>query len=171
MTEEANLSASPASDGQREPRKTEKRPQGGGRQTRPLTPAEVETISSTVQRVPGLGRIILDLLRNRDARVYVPETPLGKEFYEIVSEYDRLAGRSATLLTRSLSVENMQLKADFDMRALGLMDPMAQLTAELALKFDNPQNPIARHSRVKAIIAKSKAPKSDVGAETPAESS
>lgn len=107
---------------------------------------------NTAKRVPGLGRIILSLVRNRNARVTVPETAMGGEMLTIVSELDRIAARGEKVLARALTLENLQVKNKFQEQALALITPLAQLTAEMALNFDHPTNPIVRHSRTKAML-------------------
>lgn len=133
--------------------KNAKKPEGGNYRSGPLTEQELTEIHNAASRVPGLGRIILSLVRNRNARVSVPETALGGEMLTIVSELDRVAARADRVLARSLTLENLQLKNGFQEKSLGLITPLAQLTAEMALRFDHPTNPIVRHSRTKALLA------------------
>lgn len=133
-----------------------KKPEAGKNRSGPLTEQELDEITNAAKRVPGLGRIVLSLVRNRNARVTVPETALGSEMLTIVSELDRIAARSERALARSLTLDNLQLKNKFQEDALGLITPLAQLTANMAVKFDNPTNPIVRHSRTKAMLAELK---------------
>lgn len=120
--------------------------------TAPLSPSELQEIADVTQRVPALGRMVLALIRNRSARIVVPETALGREMFEVVGELDRINSRATTLLTRNLSAEKMNIKAGFDMRGVQLIEPLAQLTAEMADQFDHPTNPIVRHSVTKRLL-------------------
>lgn len=122
------------------------------RNTRPLSEAELNEVMETAQRVPGLGRMLLSLVRNRAARVVVPETALGGELIQIVSELDRLSRRAEVSLTRNLSPEKMQLKSAWDLQAVNFIQPLAQLAAQLAAQFDNHENPIARHVEIKRLL-------------------
>lgn len=126
-------------------------PAPAGNRRRPLTDSEMNELCRAAERVPGLGHIMLSLVRNRAARVVVPETPLGGELMQIVAEFDRLSFRAGSLLTRQLSAEKMQIKAEIDLKAVGMIEPLARLTASLANQFDNPQHRIARHGRVRHL--------------------
>ncbi|MDT8992851.1 hypothetical protein RQP54_18400 [Curvibacter sp. APW13] len=130
-----------------------KKPGGNNQSTRPLNEQEIAEITNAITRTPGLGRIVLSLTRNRNARIFVPETALGSEMFTIVGELDRVCARGDRLLARSLTLENMQQANQLKEQALSLILPMADLTADLALKFDNPQNSIVRHARTKALLA------------------
>lgn len=135
-----------------ERKKSSGRPEGGTNRSGPLSEQEIEEILNSARRIPGLGRIMLGLVRNRNARVLVPETALGSEMLTIVNELDRVAARGERQLARTLTLENLQAKNSFQERALALITPMAELTAEMAMRFDNPANPIIRHSRTKAFV-------------------
>ncbi len=135
------------------PKAAGKKPETGNQRGGPLTEQELDEILNAARRIPGLGRILLSIVRNRNARVTVPETALGSEMLTIVSELDRVAARGERVLARSLTLENLQVKNNFQEQALGLITPLAQLTAEMALNFDHPTNPIVRHSRTKAMLA------------------
>lgn len=141
-----------AAGGQRNARPPAGAQQQPRRSTAPLSDGELAEITGVCTRVPGLGRIVLGLVRNRSARVVVPETALGGELFSIVSELDRLSHRAAVSLTRNLSPEKMQLKAAFDLQAVNLIQPIADLTATLAVQFDNPQNSIVRHAETKRLL-------------------
>jgi hypothetical protein len=149
MSTENQAPAAPAASA-----KAQKKPEAPNNQRRngPLSEQELEEIMNTAKRVPGLGRIILSLVRNRNARVTVPETAMGGEMLTIVSELDRIAARGERVLARALTLENLQVKNKFQEQALALITPLAQLTAEMALNFDHPTNPIVRHSRTKAML-------------------
>lgn len=132
-----------------------------GQSARPLSDAEINEVAEMLQRVPGLGRIVLSLVRNRSARVFVPETALGKEMLDIVSELDRISSRATNVLTRNLSAEHMTTKAQFDLRMVELINPLAKLTAEMANKYDNPQNSILRHAETKRMLREIRAEAQD----------
>lgn len=161
MTTENVTTATPVDS-----RKAGRKPEGGQNRSGPLSEQEISEIVNAVSRTPGLGRIILSLVRNRNARVLVPETALGGEMFTIVAELDRVSARGERALARSLTLENLQIKNTLQERALGLIEPLASLTAEIGLLYDNPNNPILRHSRTKALARDMLAAKKAAGKKT-----
>lgn len=130
-----------------------------GQQRRPFTPlteGEQAEIHAAIGRSPGLGRIVLNVIRNRNARVIVPETSIGDELLTHSTELDRVLHRMGTRLTRNLNVDAMKRKAEFEMKAAELIQPLRQITAEMGCEFDDPAYPIIHHPETKKLVAEIK---------------
>lgn len=140
----------------------------GPRRGGPLSPQDEQRLVDKAKQVPGVGRMMLALANNRDAMVIVPETAMGREMIAVLVELDRVMSRGEARLARQLSLTNLQKLNEFQSRALGLIEPMAQLVAELAEVFDNPENPIVRHPRTKALVRELKAAKKATEGKSPA---
>lgn len=152
--------------------KTQNNARNGGSRgnTRPLEANEIAEVVAAAQRNPGVGRILLKMVRNKGVKVIVPETAQGSQMLEVVSELDRLMSRAENRLSREMSLENLEKKMSFETKIIGLMQPMADLTAEVAVAFDYDNNPIVRHPLTKGALVRIKASKSQQAAQdaTPA---
>lgn len=135
----------------------------------PLTESELTEITTAISRSSGLGRIVLSVIRNRNAKVVVTDTAIGDELLTHAIELDRILNKMGNRLTRNLNVEDMQTKSAFEMKAAELIQPLRSLTAEMAVDFDDKNYSVIHHPQTKRLVqelmAKKKAKEKEEKAE------
>lgn len=138
------------------------KPNQGNQQRRtytPLSESDLAEINTAVSRSSGLGRIVLNVIRNRNARVIVTETAIGEELLTHAIELDRMLDRMGNRLTRNLNVEDMQKKSALELKAAEFIQPLRNITAEMALDFDDPHYSVIHHPETKKLVQALKAAK------------
>lgn len=123
----------------------------------PLTDSEMTEITTAVGRSSGLGRIVLSVIRNRNAKVVVTDTAIGDELLTHAIELDRILNKMGNRLTRNLNVEDMQKKSVFELKAAELIQPLRNLTAEMAVDFDDSNYSVIHHPQTKKLVQEIKA--------------